>query len=331
MDDRTLRRREFLARTAAAAGLAGLGSLPAGTLLAEAARAQITGLPSPRNLPLDHVVVVMMENRSFDHYFGWLDGADGSQDETYTDPSGEPVGTRHASSLEAQWQGCGHPDPGHGWEAGRAQLQGGFLADGSGNDEFALTYYDEGEIEFLHAAAGAYTIYDRFFCSLLGPTWPNRYYKWSAQSGGRKDNTPPLETAGNQWETIFDRAVGRGVTARYYHSDLPFSAVWGARGVTWTRPLDRVLRRLRARARCRTSRSSTRRSATAAAATASRPTSTRTATSGSARRGWPTSCAPSSSRPATGAARCSSSTTSGAASSTTCARRACATPARAAT
>ena len=237
MDDSKLRRREFLARTAAAAGLAGLSSLPAGTLIAEAARAQVTGLPSPRNLPLDHVVVVMMENRSFDHYFGWLDSADGSQDETYLDPTGQPVATRHASSLEAQWQGCGHPDPGHGWEAGRAQLRGGFVADGSGNDEFALTYYDEGDIEFLHAAAGAYTVYDRFFCSLLGPTWPNRYYKWSAQSGGRRDNTPPLETAGNQWETIFDRAIGRGLSARYYHSDLPFSAVWGARGVPWTRPL----------------------------------------------------------------------------------------------
>jgi phospholipase C len=237
MDDTTLRRREFLARTAALAGLAGLTSLPAGTLIAEAARAQATALPSPRNLPLDHVVVVMMENRSFDHYLGWLEGADGSQDETYLDPAGEPVATRHASSLEAQWQGCGHPDPGHGWESGRAQLRGGFLADGSGNDEFALTYYEQGEIEFLHAAAGAYTVYDRFFCSLLGPTWPNRYYKWSAQSGGRKDNTPPLETAGNQWETIFDRAIGRGLSARYYHSDLPFSAVWGPRGVTWTRPL----------------------------------------------------------------------------------------------
>ena len=238
MHDTKLRRREFLARTAAAAGLAGLSSLPAGTLIAEAARAQATGLPSPRNLPLDHVVVVMMENRSFDHYFGWLGSADGSQDETYLDPeTGEQVATRHASSLEAQWQGCGHPDPGHGWEAGRSQLQGGFLAEGSGNDEFALTYYDEGEIEFLHAAAGAYTVYDRFFCSLLGPTWPNRYYKWSAQSGGRKDNTPPLETAGNQWETIFDRAIGRGLSARYYNSDLPFSAVWGPRGVTWTRPL----------------------------------------------------------------------------------------------
>lgn len=237
MDDTTMRRREFLARTAAAAGLAGLASLPAGTLIAEAARAQATPLPSPRNLPLDHVVVVMMENRSFDHYFGWLEGADASQDETYTAPTGEQIATRHASSLEAQWQGCGHPDPGHGWESGRAQLQGGFLADGSGNDEFALTYYEQGEIEFLHAAAGAYTVYDRFFCSLLGPTWPNRYYKWSAQSGGRKDNAPPLETAGNQWETIFDRAIGRGLSARYYHSDLPFSAVWGARGVAWTRPL----------------------------------------------------------------------------------------------
>jgi phospholipase C len=192
----------------------------------------------PAQPPLDHVVVVMMENRSFDHYFGWLEGANGSQHETYLDPAtGEPVATRHSSSLEAQWQGCGHPEPGHGWEAGRSQLQGGFLADGSGNDEFALTYYDEGEIEFLHAAAGEYTVYDRFFCSLLGPTWPNRYYKWSAQSGGRKDNTPPLETAGNQWETIFDRAIGRGLSARYYNSDLPFSAVWGPRGVSWTRPL----------------------------------------------------------------------------------------------
>ena len=237
MDEPTLRRRDFLARTASVAGLAGLSSLPAGTLIAEAATKQRAGLPAPRNLPLDHIVVVMMENRSFDHYFGWLEGADGDQTQAYRDPSGALVRTRHASSLEAEWQGCGHPDPGHGWEEGRAQLDGGFLAAGSSNDEFALTYYDEGDIEFLHAAAREYTVYDRFFCSILSSTWPNRYYKWSAQSGGRKDNTPPLETGGNQWETIFDRALGRGVDARYYNSDLPFSAVWGARGATWTRPL----------------------------------------------------------------------------------------------
>ncbi len=78
-------------------------------------------------------------------------------------------------------------------------------------------------------------------------TWPNRYYKWSAQSGGIDDNTPPVATAGNQWETIFDRAIPRGVTARYYNSDLPFSAVWGARGGAVDEPDHALLRRLRGR------------------------------------------------------------------------------------
>jgi phospholipase C len=242
-----LSRREFLERTAYTAGLAGAASLlPAGSLIAEAAKQQASKLPSPRNLPIDHFVIVMMENRSFDHYFGWLPNADGIQDQTFTNPEGVAVETRHASTMDAEWQGCGFEDPGHGWDAGRAQLNGGFLAAGSGNDEFALTYYDEGELGFIHPAAQAYTVYDQYFCSLLGPTWPNRYYKWSAQSGGRKDNSPPVDTAGNQWETIFDRALrnnpanlpGPGaITARYYNSDLPFSAVWGPRGVTWTRPL----------------------------------------------------------------------------------------------
>jgi phospholipase C len=248
-----LSRREFLEQTAYAAGLAGAAAaLPAGTLIAEAAKAQASSLPSPRNVPIDHFVLLMMENRSFDHYFGWLsDVADGDQTQSYPDfenGGGEMVSTIHASELEggAQWQGCGHPDPGHGWESGRAQLLGGFLADGSGNDEFALTYYNEDELGFIHAAAREYTVYDRYFTSILGPTWPNRYYKWSAQSGGKKNNSPPVGTLGNQWETLFDRALasnpsnmpGPGaITARYYNSDLPFSAVWGPRGVGWTRPI----------------------------------------------------------------------------------------------
>jgi phospholipase C len=240
-----LSRRDFLQRTAYAAGLAGAAGVPASTLLSEAAAAATleSPLPSPRNLEIDHFVVLMMENRSFDHYFGWLAGtADAVQQQSFPDPSGTQVATRHFSTLGSggmEYKGCGHPDPGHGWESGRAQLQGGFLASGSGNDEFALTYFDQGDLGFIHDAARQYTLYDRFFCSLLASTWPNRYYKWSATSGGRKDNAPPLETAGNQWETIFDRAIGRGLSARYYNSDLPFSAVWGARGATWTNPIAR--------------------------------------------------------------------------------------------
>ena len=237
-DETALRRREFLARTASLAGLAGAASiLPADTLLEQAAAKTTSGVPAPRNVPIDHFVVVMMENRSFDHYFGWLDGADGTQHMTFTDPAGKRVATRHASTLEAEFQGCGHPDPGHGWDSGRAQLRGGFLAEGSGNDEFALTYYDEGELEYIHGVGRQWTVYDRFFCSLLCSTWPNRYYMWSAQSGGLRNNNPPAGSLGNQWETIFDRAIARGLSARYYNSDLPFSAVWGPRGVSWTRPL----------------------------------------------------------------------------------------------
>src|SRR5918996_1031667 len=225
-------RREFLQRTAYAAGLAGVTGLPASTLLAEAAEAshRRSPLPRARDIEIDHFVVLMMENRSFDHYFGWLSQyADGLQQQSFPDPSGAQVPTRHFSTLGSGGVG----------DSGRAQLQGGFLAPGSGNDEFALTYFNRGELGFIHEAARQYTLYDRFFCSVLSSTWPNRYYKWSAQAGGRKDNSPPVETLGNQWETIFDRAIGRGLSARYYNSDLPFSAVWGPRGATWTNKLER--------------------------------------------------------------------------------------------
>src|SRR5215207_4915620 len=243
MDEEALRRRDFLQRAAYAAGLAGAASvLPADVILREAATAEAkrARLPRPRNIEIDHFVLVMMENRSFDHYFGWLsDVADGVQQQTFRDAAtGQDVATQHASALEADFQGCGPPDPGHGWESGRAQLKDGFLAEGSGNDIFALSYYNEGELQFIHEAAKRHTLYDRFFCSALTSTWPNRYYKWSAQAGGRKTNAPPVETGGNQWPTIFDRALARNLSATYFNSDLPFSAVWGARGLSWTRPLE---------------------------------------------------------------------------------------------
>ena len=242
-----LSRREFLERTAYAAGLAGMASvLPANVLIQEAAKAQAAPLPSPANMPIDHFVVVMMENRSFDHYFGWAgDIADATQAQSYVNnsddmgASGEEVSTVHHSELgAASHQGCGHPDPGHGWDSGRRQRDGGFLADGSGNDLFALTYFNESELGFIHDAAKAYTLYDRFHCSLLGPTWVNRYYMWSGQSGGRKNNTPPFETAGNQWPNVIDLVTATGGTGVYYNSDLPFSATFGARGATYTRKLE---------------------------------------------------------------------------------------------
>jgi phospholipase C len=187
-----MRRRDFLSRSAWAAGLAGAAaSLPLNLLLRETAtrEALAEGLPTPQNMPIDHFVVLMMENRSFDHYFGWLPSADAVQNRTYLDPDNgnAAVSTRHASTLgQGEWQGCSHPDPDHSWDGGRKQLGSsltnpktepdGFLE--GDNDEFALCYYNEGDLGFIHAAGKQFTVFDRFHCSLMASTWPNRYYNW---------------------------------------------------------------------------------------------------------------------------------------------------------
>ena len=245
--DATLGRREFLAKTAAIAGAAGLaGVLPAEQLIAEAARHQVGHrLPKPRNLPVDTFVVLMMENRSFDHYFGWHPDADAkNKGLSYPDADGNRVKTHR---LTPDFQGCDFKDPDHGWDGGRHQYNGGRMdgfvtgnAEGDGSDSFAAGYYLKEDLGFIPHVADKYLLYDRWFCSIMASTYPNRHYQWGAQNGGQKKNLLPPETdtpTGFPWETIFDRALANGVSARYYNSDLPFAALYGQRGLSWTRPI----------------------------------------------------------------------------------------------
>src|SRR5262247_3224662 len=91
-------RREFLVGTAGAVAVAAAGSTAA----------EATTLPAPDQSGIDHIVVVMMENRSFDHYLGWLPGADGRQAGlTFTDSAGVPHQTHHLTVPH----GCGFNDP----------------------------------------------------------------------------------------------------------------------------------------------------------------------------------------------------------------------------
>ena len=234
--DEALRRREFLQRTAYTAGLAGLaGALPADTLVAEAAKRQRrVQLPAPRNMSIDTFVVLMMENRSFDHYLGWLsDVADATQRLTYTDAEGKPQKTHR---LTPEYQGCGHPDPGHGWESGRVQFAGGkldgWLKEGSDTDEFAIGYYDKGDLGFIQPATEGATTFDRFFCSILASTYPNREYMWAAQSYGNQGNSLPVDSAGFPYETTLFAAVeAAGGTVGYYFNDLPAAGLWGQAGM----------------------------------------------------------------------------------------------------
>jgi phospholipase C len=245
-----LNRRDFLRTTAA---------LGAGTVLgsaaweAEARRLRggsILDLPAA-DAPIDTVVVLMMENRSFDHYLGWL-GTDeayldegrlrwgsrfrveASTDETYTRPDGTSVPTYPllGGTLSNPWRGCGHPDPDHGWDGGRVQRDHGFLAAGQGSDEFALGWYGPEDLAFYAAVARRFTIFDRYHCSVLGPTYPNREYLHSGQSGGLKRNFFPFEVGfpdGFPWPTIWDKFAVAGVSAHYYYVDLPVVGLWGTR------------------------------------------------------------------------------------------------------
>ena len=190
------------------------------------------GLGNPKQAPIDTIVVVMMENRSYDHFLGWLPG--GRQaGVTYLDSAGAPHTTKH---WAPDYKGCGFADPGHGWNAGRVQLGGeardasGFIKDGSGNDDFALGYYTADDLPVWKALTEQATVFSGYHCALLGPTYPNREYMHAATSGGRTTNDfPSNPILGFQDTTIWERCEAAGVSWAYYYSNLPVIGLYGER------------------------------------------------------------------------------------------------------
>ena len=221
-----MNRRDLIRGTAAVGGAALLGSAagwPRNEVLGQ--NLGLASLPDPQASGIEHIVVVMMENRSFDHFLGWLPNAEGMQAGlTYTDSSGIQHQT-HA--LAPDFTGCSHPDPDHSYQGGRVQYDDGamdsFLQSGR-NDEYSIGYYVEADRPFFNALARNYTTLDHSFCSILGPTFPNRFFLHSAQTD-RLSNTFVLSSL----PTIWDRLLAAGVTARYYYSNAPFLGLWGAK------------------------------------------------------------------------------------------------------
>jgi len=208
-------RRSFLRGAAAAAAAVG----------AHRVSAPLTALatPKPQNTGIKHVIVLMMENRSFDHMLGWLPGADGRQERLfYPDRSGVLVPTY---PLAPDYQGCGHPDPDHSWTGGRVEFDNG-ACDGwllaGNNDAYAIGYYTEPDVRFLGAAAQAWTSFDRYFASIMAETFPNRFYQQCAVTDRLDNSTTP-----SRLPTIWDRLAERGLDGRYYFSDLSFLGLWG--------------------------------------------------------------------------------------------------------
>lgn len=238
-------RREFFKRAAALSGGARLLS----ALLPSIERASAIDPPQGSTfLDAEHVVILMQENRSFDHVFGSLRGVRGFNDpRAVTLPDGKPVwlqtnaaGETYApfhldlKKTKATWLGS-LP---HSWrDQTDARNHGNhdrwLDAKPSGKKECAgmpltLGYYDRQDIPFYYTLADAFTVCDQHFCSSLTGTTPNRLYLWTgtireqqvAASVPCVRNSDVDYDSAARWKTFPERLEDAGVPWKIYQNEL---------------------------------------------------------------------------------------------------------------
>jgi phospholipase C len=231
-------RRDFLRRTLLGAGAAtALPSVIQKALAIPARRG--TGTLED----VKHIVILMQENRSFDHYFGALHGVCGFGDpRPATLPNGKPVWHQPAPDgerlpfrpdtphLGLQFMvGTPHdwPTTQRAWNEGRSDQ---WIAAKGPN---TMAHFTRADIPFHYALADAFTICDAYHCSLLGPTDPNRYHLWTGCSGNDGRGHAPVITnaeAGYAWTTFPERLEAAGVSWKIYQDvgdGLDKAGNWG--------------------------------------------------------------------------------------------------------
>jgi phospholipase C len=222
-----LDRREFLKKTAALTGGA-LALSSAGSLFAKS-----RVLPKPNKSGIDHIVLVTMENRSFDHFLGWLPGANGMQAGL---SFADTVGNTYPTYSLTDYQGCGHADPDHSYSGGRVEYDGGkcdgFLKTAPVGDQFPIGYYGQSDLAFLGQAAPGWTTFSNYFAAIMAETFPNRIYQHAAQTD-RIDNSTTISTLPTIWDRLADHSISR----RYYFSDVPLLALWGSKYLSISAPV----------------------------------------------------------------------------------------------
>jgi len=231
-------RRRFLQYTAlgtAAAAAAGLSGNPAA--------ASIDGPVAAKALPegwsgtiadVKHVVILMQENRSFDHYFGTLRGVRGFGDKqalTYQngrnifqqpDPARTDLGYLLPYNLTDQTDG----DLDHGWDGDHEAWNGGLWNNWvPAKTEETMGYFTRDEIPFQYAVADAFTICDGYHQAIMAPTSPNRMYFWTGTSSGWTSNPNDYQVdfgpdAGTPEVTTYPELLQKaGVSWRVYTND----------------------------------------------------------------------------------------------------------------
>ncbi len=209
------------------------GALPAET--------QGRSHPSGAAIPIDHIVVLMQENRSFDHYFQKL--PEYGQPDVEVAPPGfansDAAGHRIAPFHQGQY--C-FVDTVHSWADVHNQINGGkmdgFVSTSEGHHEDplpagsppellsgarAMGYYDESDIPFYYWLASEFAIADHYHSSVPGPTLPNRLFLFAGTSFGSIRNEVVQAD-----RTIFDTLTTRGVDFRIYADWTPGAQLYAA-------------------------------------------------------------------------------------------------------
>ncbi len=186
----------------------------------------------PKKIPLEHLIFVMQENRTFDHYFSSLtvpgqtvDGA--SPTATNPDPT-------HASTAVMRFHQTAYcfDNPAETWDQVHREVNGGAM-DGfttqcaSPKDPIgarAMGYYYESDLPYYYALARAFAISDRHFASVLANSWTNRLYFMAGTSYGVTSNVAPDQRGLPNLFTALDAAK---VTWSFYVQDLPTLAILG--------------------------------------------------------------------------------------------------------
>jgi phospholipase C len=234
-------RREFLRTVAGTAGAASaLSVLPAGirNALALPAHNEKKSIED-----IEHIVILMQENRSFDHYFGTLRGVRGFGDTRSTPlPNGKPVfyqpnGDSYLLPFRPSAPNLGLQfiqDLAHDWTSTHGAWNNGH------NDQWVpskgtttMAYFTREDIPFHYALADAFTICDAYHCSTMAPTDPNRYYMWTGWVGNDGSGGGPVidnAEAGYAWSTYPELLERAGVPWKIYQdagTGLTAAGSWG--------------------------------------------------------------------------------------------------------
>ncbi|MBV9205187.1 MAG: hypothetical protein JO037_07245 [Actinobacteria bacterium] len=233
-----LTRRRLLATATALSGVAvGAGFLPSS--LRRALAATLADPPSGSLRDIKHIVILMQENRSFDHYFGTMPGVRGFADPAaITLPGGHPVFRQpypgHAQGYLAPFHydtrttsAQATPGTDHSWPSQHNAWNHGLMDRWvAAKGPYTMGYFTQADIPFHWALAQAFTLCDRYHCSVLGPTHPNRLYMWTGmidpagtRGGPVTGSTPAYDNAILSWTTYPERLQRAGVSWQVYQEE----------------------------------------------------------------------------------------------------------------